>query len=243
MPVSKAFKSVESRMPFKLCAPNAPKIMPKQIKIAPVTTYVLFIAQRCEKPMKLVSLMRYFMKVKFFFFVTLFIVFSCSEKNIEKKKSQTQIDYYQFREVNLVSFGIPATLMIPNETAGIGASFEPKIYHDDGGFKWHINVGRHFNIHIEDYGDYQYLMPEFLRRINTKDIFNIEIIEKTNDYILYKRELKVSPSEVVTYHLYGVKYLNGVYYEFTNQEEGDSKKVIDFIVKSFLSFNTLRNPI
>ena len=133
--------------------------------------------------------------------------------------------------------------MIPNETAGIGASFEPKIYHDDGGFKWHINVGRHFNIHIEDYGDYQYLMPEFLRRINTKDIFNIEIIEKTNDYVLYKRELKVSPSELVTYHLYGVKYLNGVYYEFTNQEEGDSKKVIDFIVKSFLSFNMLRNPV
>ena len=179
MPVSKAFNSVESRMPFKLCAPNAPKIMPKQIKIAPVTTYVLFIAQRCEKPMKLVSLMRYFMKFKFFFFVTLFILFSCSEKNTEKKQSQTKIDYYQFREVNLVSFGIPATLMIPNETAGIGASFEPKIYHDDGGFKWHINVGRHFNIHIEDYGDYQYLMPEFLRRINTKDIFNIDIIEKS----------------------------------------------------------------
>ena len=96
MPVSKAFNSVESRMPFKLCAPNAPKIMPKQIKIAPVTTYVLFIAQRCEKPMKLVSLMWYFMKFKFFFFVTLFILFSCSEKNTEKKQSQTKIDYYQF---------------------------------------------------------------------------------------------------------------------------------------------------
>ena len=125
------------------------------------------------------------MEFKFFFFVTLFIVFSCSEKNIEKKQSQTQIDYYQFREVNLVSFGIPATLMIPNETAGIGASFEPKIYHDDGGFKWHINVGRHFNIHIEDYGDYQYLMPEFLnKKFNTSSEMCDSILKDTGVALL-----------------------------------------------------------
>lgn len=191
----------------------------------------------------MVSLNRYFMKSKFFFLIVLCALFSCSEKPSEEKKSKTQIDYYQFSEMNLASVGIPATLMIPNETAGIGASFEPKIFHDDGGFKWHINVGRHFNILIEDYGDYQYLMPEFLRRINTKDIFNIEVIEKSKDFILYKRELKASSSREITFHFYGVKYLNGVYYEFTNQEEGDSRKVIDFIVKSFLSFKTSSNPI
>ncbi|MBL6659974.1 MAG: hypothetical protein ISP70_00620 [Crocinitomicaceae bacterium] len=181
------------------------------------------------------------MKLKISFLLVLSLVFSCSDGRVEGNEEKVQIDYYQFREMNLDSVGIPASIMIPNETAGIGASFAPKILHDEGGFKWHINVGRHFNVLIEDYGDYQYLMPEFLRRINTKDIFNIEIIEESSDYILYKRELKASPNQQTTYHIYGVKYLNGVYYEFTNQEEGDSKKVIDFIVKSFLSFKILNS--
>ena len=75
------------------------------------------------------------------------------------------------------------------------------------------------------------------------DIYNNEIIEESSDYILYKRELKAVPNKQTTYHIYGVKYLNGVYYEFTNQEEGDSKKVIDFIVKSFLSFKILIESI
>ena len=191
--------------------------------------------------MKMVSLIRCFMKLKISFLLLLYLAFSCSDGRIEGNEEKVQIDYYQFREMNLDSVGIPASIMIPNETAGIGASFAPKILHDEGGFKWHINVGRHFNVIIEDYGDYQYLMPEFLRRINTKDIFNIEIIEDTSDYILYKRELKSAPNQQPTYHIYGVKYLNGVYYEFTNQEEGDSKKVIDFILKSFLSFKILNS--
>ena len=193
--------------------------------------------------MEMVSLSSDFMKLKFSCIVVLLLTISCSERAVENKKEKAQIDYYQFREMHLDSLGIQAVIMIPNETAGIGASFAPEIYHDNGGFKWQINVGRHFNILIEDYGDYQYLMPEFLRRINTKDIFNIEIIEKTDDYILYKRELNVSPTQSTTYHLYGVRYLNGVYYEFTNQEEGDSEKVIEFILKSFLSFKNLNSAI
>ena len=195
-----------------------------------------------KKQMKMVTLTWCFMKNKITFILLLCLLLSCTVDSVEGDEVQVKIDYYQFREINLDSVGIPASIMIPNETAGIGASFAPKILHDDGGFKWHINVGRHFNVLIEDYGDYQYLMPEFLRRINTKDIFNIEIIEESSDYILYKRELKAVPNQQTTYHIYGVKYLNGVYYEFTNKEEGDSKKVIDFIVKSFLSFKILNNP-
>jgi len=118
------------------------------------------------------------MKLKISLLSVLCLVFSCTEGRVESNDKKAQIDYYQFREMNLDSVGIPASIMIPNETAGIGASFAPKILHDEGGFKWHINVGRHFNVLIEDYGDYQYLMPEFLRRINTKDIFNNRIQHK-----------------------------------------------------------------
>tara|TARA_B100001287_G_scaffold274204_1_gene279068 strand:- start:24908 stop:25459 length:552 start_codon:yes stop_codon:yes gene_type:complete len=181
------------------------------------------------------------MKLTISIFLIISFVFSCTERRVEGNEDKSQIDYYQFRRMNLDSVGIPASIMIPNETAGIGASFAPKILHDEGGFKWHINVGRHFNVLIEDYGDYQYLMPEFLRKINTKDIFDIEIIEDKSDYVIYKRDLKSVPNQKTTYHIYGVKYLNGVYYEFTNQEDGDSKKVIDFILKSFLSFKILNS--
>ena len=145
------------------------------------------------------------MKNEITFLLVLCLNLSCADDRIESRDEQVKIDYYQFREINLDSVGIKASIMIPNETAGIGASFAPKILHDDGGFKWHINVGRHFNVLIEDYGDYQYLMPEFLRRINTKDIFNIEIIEESSDYILYKRELKAVPNQQKTFHIYGVK--------------------------------------
>jgi len=179
------------------------------------------------------------MKSKIFFLIVLCALFSCSEKPSEEKKSKTQIDYYQFSEMNLASVGIRATLMIPNETAGIGASFEPKIFHDDGGFKWHINVGRHFNILIEDYGDYQYRMPEFLRQLESQDIFKTEIIQQKGDYVMFKRELNLTSKKTSSYHFYGVKYINGVYYEIKNKEEGDSKKVIDFILKSFLSFKSI----
>jgi len=49
----------------------------------------------------------------------------------------------------------------------------------------------------------------------------------------------LTSKKISTYHLYGVKYINGVYYEIKNKEEGDSKKVVDFILKSFLSFKSI----
>ena len=84
---------------------------------------------------------------------------SCADESDAVAKSQELIDYYQFDEHLLDVYGIDATIMIPNETAGIGASFETEIMHDDGDFKWHISAGRNFNLFIEDYGDYQYRMP------------------------------------------------------------------------------------
>ena len=164
---------------------------------------------------------------------------SCADESDAVAKSQELIDYYQFDEHLLDVYGIDATIMIPNETAGIGASFETEILHDDGDFKWHISAGRNFNLYIEDYGDYQYRMPEFLRKLEAQDIFKTEIIEQKDEYVIYKRELNMSSKKISTYHLYGIKYINGVYYEIKNKEAGDSEKVIDFILKSFLSFKPI----
>ncbi len=205
--------------------------------------------------MKSVSLKLLIMRTAFLFVVMVQIMCSCADGSEKDSSSQTDIsevdtghyqfndfirdsgiDYYQFNSLSLDSVGIDASIMIPNETAGIGASFETEIAHEDGGFKWLISVGRNFNIFIEDYGDYQYLMPEFIRRLNVKDIFKTKIVTQTGSYVIYKRELNTGTKHNSTYHFYGVKYINGVYYEIKNSEEGNSKKVVDFILKSYLSF-------
>jgi hypothetical protein len=167
------------------------------------------------------------------------IMTSCSEEQMASSDAKSGIDYYQFDEHLLDLYGINASIMIPNETAGIGASFESEIIHNDGDFKWQITAGRNFNIFIEDYGDYQYRMPEFIRKLEAQDIFKTQIIEQKEDYVIFKRELNLSSKAFSTYHLYGVKYINGVYYEIRNDEKGDSRKVIDFILKSFLSFKSI----
>lgn len=189
--------------------------------------------------MKSVSLIIDSMRTFFTFFSMFIFMISCADESDTNAKSKELIDYYQFDEHLLDVYGIDATIMIPNETAGIGASFETEILHDDGDFKWHISAGRNFNLYIEDYGDYQYRMPEFLRKLEAQDIFKTEIIEQKDEYVIYKRELNMSSKKISTYHLYGIKYINGVYYEIKNKEAGDSKKVIDFILKSFLSFKPI----
>ena len=193
--------------------------------------------------MKSVSLIIHSMRTLYVFFLMLFIMISCTDEPVTNTNSQAVIDYYQFDEHYLDLYGIDASIMIPNETAGIGASFETEIIHNDGDFKWHISAGRNFNVFIEDYGDYQYRMPEFLRKLEAQDIFRTEIIQQKDDYVIYKRELNLSSKKISTYHLYGVRYINGVYYEIKNEEEGDSKKVIDFILKSFLSFKPINLDI
>ena len=189
--------------------------------------------------MKSVSLIIDSMRTFFTFFSMFIFMISCADESDTNAKSKELIDYYQFDEHLLDVYGIDATIMIPNETAGIGASFETEILHDDGDFKWHISAGRNFNLYIEDYGDYQYRMPEFLRKLEAQDIFKTEIIQQKDEYVIYKRELNMSSKKISTYHLYGIKYINGVYYEIKNKEAGDSKKVIDFILKSFLSFKPI----
>ncbi len=189
--------------------------------------------------MKSVSLIIDSMRTFFTFFSMFIFMISCADESDTNAKSKELIDYYQFDEHLLDVYGIDAAIMIPNETAGIGASFETEILHDDGDFKWHISAGRNFNLYIEDYGDYQYRMPEFLRKLEAQDIFKTEIIQQKDEYVIYKRELNMSSKKISTYHLYGIKYINGVYYEIKNKEAGDSKKVIDFILKSFLSFKPI----
>ena len=175
---------------------------------------------------------------------------SCSVKDknglTEEQANQEEDKYYQFRELILTDYDFSATIKVPDETAGIGASFKPVISHEED-FKWMISAGPNFSLYIEDYGDYAMLMDEFKKKIKTSNLFKIDILGERNGIICYSRQIKESSSGPkkgnaikTTYHLYAVKRLEGVSYEIKNREEGDTKKAIELMEKSVESLKLIK---
>jgi hypothetical protein len=155
---------------------------------------------------------------------------ACSPKNGDNIEKTDEQDYYQFQRIDLSSKDLNASIMIPDATAGIGASFKPQINHVPADYKWEILIGRNFNLLIEDFGDNAYRYPEVRKKILENKAFKVSIIDEENDQLLYKRILDNS------YHVYAVKKVDGIYYELKSREEGDSKKIAEFIYRSVKSF-------
>lgn len=168
-----------------------------------------------------------------------FLLFSCKSEN----KTKDEIDYYQFQNLNLHKYDLAASINIPNATAGIGATFVPEVIHQIGGYKWKIAVGKNFELFIEDYGDYPYLFPEYKKKLfSNNKYYKIKILKKEKNLLLFKRTIRKNLGNVnsSSYHLFSVINMNGINYQLTNRESGDSKKVIDFIYKSVKSFKKIK---
>ena len=164
----------------------------------------------------------------------------------ERKINQESDKYYQFSKLTLSDFDFNASIFIPDETAGIGASFKPIISHDED-FKWTISAGPNFKLFIEDYGENSSLIDEFEAKITKSDFFDISIISKKNGIILYQRSIKKntlsdasSKENHISFHLYAIKNINGIYYELKNNEEGNTKKVIELMEKSVESLKLIK---
>ena len=119
----------------------------------------------------------------------LFFLIGCMADNVDKEKNTEQQDYYQFQHINLKNYDIDATIMIPDATAGIGASFKPQIHHIPGDYKWHIQIGRSFNLQIEDFGDNAYRYAEMRKKIFQNKAFRVSIVKEDIDQVLYERVL------------------------------------------------------
>ncbi len=193
-------------------------------------------------------------KVKALIYIPLLVLYliinACSSENTttikERKINQESDKYYQFAQLTLSDFDFNASIFIPDETAGIGASFKPIISHEED-FKWTISAGPNFTLFIEDYGDYSSLMDEFEEKISKSDFFDISIISKKNGIILYQRSIKKntlsdasSKENHISFHLYAIKNINGIYYELKNKEEGDTRKVIELMEKSVESLKLIK---
>ncbi|NBX39105.1 MAG: hypothetical protein EBR54_06810 [Flavobacteriia bacterium] len=169
--------------------------------------------------------------------MTVVLVYACN--NSPDNKEEKSEDLYQFKQVALSAYDLPATIFIPDETTGIGASFKTTVYHEED-FNWKISAGPNFELFIEDWGENSKRFEEMKTQISKKEVFKTTIIEQRKNYMLYKREL-VNPMEVeefkhVSYHVYALIPIEGVYYEIKNRSQGDLLPTAKLMITSIKSF-------
>jgi len=183
-------------------------------------------------------------------FIILFLLPSCSGNDNEA--SQTPIsteEYYEFKGLSLKGSDIPAMIMLPDETANIGASTRPEILHNEGDFIWDILVGPNFELHIEDYGDYTDLVEYKKKELKEQDVFKVKYLVDEKDLIVFESVLIVRGSKEASptvgvkhksYHVYAQKVINGITYELRSRDEGYEKMIIELMAKSIRSFKPIQ---
>lgn len=158
------------------------------------------------------------------------------------RPKSTAYDYVQYNRFDLRPYDIDAQIMLPNASAGIGTSLKPSVNFEIGGFKWRLEIGRNFTLLLEDYGDYSFRFAEFKRKLlKPNKFFEIEIVKQSKDILIYRRKVKgefVSKKNA-RFYIYSVKKIGENYYELMNREQGDSKRVVDFMYHSIQSLKPI----
>ncbi len=191
-----------------------------------------------------------FHKVFWVFSILFIFICSCTKnKNAQELVSHSDLeDYYEFQGFNLSKNGIPATIMLPDETANIGASTTPEVAHLESDFYWNIYVGQNFHLHIEDFGDNTNLVQDHKQKIENTPFYEVNYLLDEKDLIVYEIKLKVrghakaSKSvgvEHISYHVYGEKVIDGIHYELRSRDEGFSQQIIELMAKSIRSFKDI----
>ncbi len=197
------------------------------------------------------------MKFKSFFhligFFCILIALGACDSNPTSKKQIDVVDlnedYYEFQGFSLKPFELSYSIMLPDETANIGAATVPEISHKEGDFYWDISIGSNFKLHIEDYGDYNDLIPQKRNALKNQKIFKVEYLVNEKNLIVYKQTLMVKGSknaspkvgvEHSSYHVYGQKEFNNISYELSSSEEGSTKEIITLMAKSIKSFKPIK---
>jgi hypothetical protein len=181
------------------------------------------------------------------------LTFSCGGESVanleELEMDIDNIDYTEFEGKSLKEHGIPALIMLPDQTSNIGAAVEPEIIHTEGDFKWDVVVGPNFTMRIEDYGNEKQMVQNEKDRLARIKFYTVEYLIDQPELIMYKRTLNYSEkssknaesvgAEHITYHCYGEKEINGITYILRSRDEGFHKPIIETMVKTIKSLEQL----
>ena len=176
---------------------------------------------------------------------------SCTSEETEEKEEEIDYEeeYYEFQEISFKNYDIPAVIALPDETANIGASTKPEVLHVES-FKWEVNVGKNFSLHLEDFGNDKNLVKTKKKELERQEVFKITYLVDEDDLIMYEQVLDVKGSsqavstvgvEHKSYHAYGEKKIDGINYALYSRQEGFEKPYIEFITKSIRSFRAIKD--
>lgn len=182
----------------------------------------------------------------FFLFFALGLIFVQCKQDSKNKGDKIDLNdnYDVFQSFDLSPFDIKANLMLPDETANIGASTMPEVTHEEDGFKWDIQVGPNFKVHIEDWGANRGLVADKKSQNEDLEIYEINYLVDEPDFIIYETKLKVNgvkdaPKSVgvphITYHVFAEKVIDGITYEFRSPDEGYERVIIELMAKTIRS--------
>lgn len=185
--------------------------------------------------------------------LSVFFLFSCGGEDKNDPQNSEEIvldnDYYEFQGFSLKKYDIPIMIMLPDETANIGASTKPEIIHTEDDFKWELMVGSNFHLLIDDWGDYTDMVKSRKKELKELDFYKIKYIIDEKDFILYEQELipkgTTNAAKSVgirhrSYHVYAQKVIDGVTYVFRSKDDGFEKLIIELMAKSIKSVKPLK---
>lgn len=174
----------------------------------------------------------------------LIVFYACKGKEEPVVKEVETEDYYEFIKYNFSDYGLNINMMLPDETANIGASTKPEVKHDLDGFKWEIEIGPNFEFIIDDFGEEKEKVSEKMANLKSMHFMEVNYLVNEKDFIFYETKLQVkgeesSPitnlKEHVSYHVYAQKTIDGYTYVFRSRQEGFPKNIIEIMAKSFRS--------
>lgn len=176
------------------------------------------------------------------------LVSSCTEA--ESTKNTSSVDLYEFQGFNMASYDIPIMIMLPDETASIGAATDPEVIHTEGDFKWEIMVGPNFTLVINDWGNRLTKVNDEKERLKSLSFYQIDYIKDEPTMIVYKKTLQAKTekgkgskvgTQHVSYHVYAQKQIAGINYVFESRAEGHDKQIIDLMTKAIASITDTSN--
>lgn len=184
------------------------------------------------------------LKSIFALFLLIGIFSACKSKEEPVVKEVEMEDYYEFMKYSFAEYGLNINMMLPDETANIGASTKPEVKHELDGFKWEIEIGPNFEFIVDDFGEEKEKVSEKMANLKNVHFMEVNYLLKEKDFIIYETKLKIagekkspitSLKEHISYHVYAQKTINGYTYVFRSREEGFPKNIIEIMAKSFRS--------